>query len=374
MREMRPLTTASSLGEVFFYCPDACTLEKANMNSQKGWVKMGCNKVKIGLLGFGTVGTNVVQVVHQNQAELLEKCGYQVEVGKILVRDLHKERAVSVHPSLLTLNGYEVVHDPEIQIVIEVMGGVEEARAYILAALQSGKHVITANKDLLALHGHELHEVAESHGCELLYEAAVAGAIPIIRALKQSLACDRIHEVLGIVNGTTNFILTKMSEEGVSFADALAEAQQLGYAEADPHSDVAGLDAARKMAILATIAFSQPVALDDVRVTGITHLTSYDIEQAAEQSAVIKLIGRAKRVGTQVEVSVEPTVLPLTHPLAKVGDCFNAVYVYGEAVGETMFYGRGAGGLPTASAVVGDLLAVLRGCRSSLYKKPYSLV
>jgi homoserine dehydrogenase len=219
-----------------------------------------------------------------------------------------------------------------------------------------------------------LYQVAEANGCELLYEAAVAGAIPIIRALKQSLAGDRIQEVLGIVNGTTNFILSKMALDGVSFADALAEAQRLGYAEADPHSDVAGLDAARKMAILASIAFSQPVSLDDVRVQGITHLTAQDVQQATEQKSVIKLIGRAKRVGEQVEVSVEPTCLPQSHPLAGVGDCFNAVYVYGEAVGETMFYGRGAGGLPTASAVVGDLLAVLRGCRSSFYKKQYSLV
>ncbi|MGZ6503319.1 MAG: homoserine dehydrogenase, partial [Tumebacillaceae bacterium] len=297
---------------------------------------MTCNKVKIGLLGFGTVGSSVVQIVQGNQEDLIEKSGYEVEVRKILVRDLHKERAVEVEKSLLTLDGYEVVRDPEIQIVIEAMGGVAEPREYILTALRGGKHVITANKDLLALHGHELHEVAQENGVELYYEAAVAGGIPIIRVLKQSLAGDRIHEVLGIVNGTTNYILSKMTEEQVSFDDALAEAQALGYAEADPHADVSGLDAARKMAILASIAFSESIALDAVRVQGITQITQQDIQQAAEQSSVIKLIGRAKRTGDVIEVSVEPTVLPLTHPLAKVGDCFNAVYVYGEAVGETM--------------------------------------
>lgn len=335
---------------------------------------MGCKKVNIGLLGLGTVGSSVVQVIKQNRCDLIEKSGYEVDVKKVLVRDLQKKRAVDVEAHLLTQSAYEVLHDPEISIIVEVMGGVHEAREFVLEALQAGKHVITANKDLLALHGQELYHVAVEHGRELFFEAAVAGAIPIVRTLQQSLAAERISEVLGIVNGTTNYILTKMTDENVSFQETLQEAQALGYSEADPHSDVSGMDAARKMAILASIAFSHPVSLADVRVQGITHLSQADVQQAKEQGSVIKLVGRAKRVGETIEVSVEPTLLAETHPLAKVSGCYNAVYVYGEAFGETMFYGPGAGGLPTASAVVGDLLAVLRGCKSSLYQKRYSLV
>jgi homoserine dehydrogenase len=317
--------------------------------------------VKVGLLGLGTVGSGVVKMLQDHPGDLALKSGYEVEIKKILVRDLEKKRAVDVPRDLLTQNVWEIVHDPEIQIVIEVMGGEEETKEYVQAALESGKHVITANKDLVALHGAFLHRVAEARGLEFFYEAAVGGAIPILRVLKQSFAADQISEVMGIVNGTTNYILSKMTDEGASYAEVLKEAQALGYAEANPHADVSGLDAARKMAILASIAFHQPVALADVEVKGIEQVTVEEIEAAREQGAVIKLIGRAKRDGERVEVEVQPTWIPAEHPLAQVKDAFNAVYVYGEALGEAMLYGRGAGMMPTASAVLGDLLAVLRG-------------
>jgi homoserine dehydrogenase len=317
--------------------------------------------VKIGLLGLGTVGSGIVKMLRPNGEDFAERSGYYVEVKKILVRDLDKQRRVEVDRALLTQNVWEIVQDPEIQILIEVMGGDRETKDYVQAALEAGKHVITANKDLIALHGAELQHLADQHHCELQYEAAVGGAIPIVRVMKQSFAADQIQEVMGIVNGTTNFILSKMTEEGTSYEGALREAQALGYAEADPFSDVSGLDAARKMAILASIAFHEPIALAQVEMQGIEQITQREIQQAREQGAVIKLIGRASRVNGQVSVAVAPSILPISHPLASVSDCFNAVYVYGEALGEAMFYGRGAGEMPTASAVVGDLLAVLCG-------------
>lgn len=318
-------------------------------------------KVKIGLLGLGTVGSGVIKMLRQNAAEFAQLSGCNVEVKKILVRDLDKIRRVEVAREILTENVWEIIQDPEIQIIIEVMGGEGETKAYVKAALEAGKHVITANKDLIALHSKELHQLADQHRCELQYEAAVAGAIPIVRVMKQSFAADQIEEVMGIVNGTTNFILSKMTDEGASYEEVLREAQRLGYAEADPYSDVSGLDAARKMAILASIAFHQPISLRDVEIRGIEQVTQADISQAREQQAVIKLIGQAKRANGQVSVSVSPMVLPISHPLARVSDSFNAVCVYGKALGEAMLYGRGAGEMPTASAVVGDLLAVLQG-------------
>ncbi|PWK08458.1 homoserine dehydrogenase [Tumebacillus permanentifrigoris] len=317
--------------------------------------------VKVGLLGLGTVGSGVVKMLRQNVEELAQKCGYEVEIQRVLVRDLEKMRAVDVERHMLTRDVQDILEDPEVRIVIEVMGGEEQTKEIVLQALQAGKHVITANKDLVALHGALLHRAADENGVELLYEAAVAGAIPIVRVLKQSFAADNVREVMGIVNGTTNYILSKMTAEGAAYEDALAEAQQLGYAEADPHADVSGLDAARKMAILASISFRQAVELADVKLEGIESVTQQDVERAKAGGQVIKLIGRARREGSAIEVSVAPMWLEAAHPLAKVGDCFNAVYVYADALGEAMLYGRGAGEMPTASAVVGDLLAVLRG-------------
>jgi homoserine dehydrogenase len=319
--------------------------------------------VSVGLLGLGTVGSGVVKIIENHQDQLIHQVGCPVKIKKVLVRDLYKKREVELDSSLLTTDVNEVIHDPDIDVVIEVMGGVEETRQYLLTALKNGKHVVTANKDLMALYGTELLAVASKNGCDLFYEASVAGGIPILRSLVDGLASDRITKMMGIVNGTTNYILTKMSKYGSAYEEVLAEAQALGYAEADPTSDVEGLDAARKMAILARLGFSMNIDLQDVYVKGITGITEEDLNYSKRLGYTMKLIGIAHRDGDKVEVSVQPTLLPDSHPLASVNDEYNAVYVYGEAVGETMFYGPGAGSLPTATAVVSDLVAVMKNMR-----------
>ena len=319
--------------------------------------------VNVGLLGLGTVGSGVVRMIHSHQEQLQHQVGCPVEVKKILVKHVDKERDVDVDRSLLTDQVEEIIEHPEIDVVIEVMGGIEETKQYLLTALRNGKHVVTANKDLMALHGGELLSVATEHGCDLFYEASVGGGIPIIRSLVEGLASDKITKMMGIVNGTTNYILTKMNQERASFEEVLKEAQSLGFAEADPTSDVEGLDAARKMVILATLGFSMNIHLDDVYVEGISRVGIEDIEYANQLGYTVKLIGIAQRDNGRVEVSVQPTLLPNEHPLAAVNDEYNAVYVYGEAVGETMFYGPGAGQLPTATAVVSDLITVVKNMR-----------
>lgn len=319
--------------------------------------------ISVGLLGLGTVGSGVVKVIENHQDKLLHQIGCPVEIKKALVKEVNKTRDVEVDQSLLTQNPNDVLLDPEIDIVVEVMGSVEETRGYLVQALEQKKHVVTANKDLMAVHGPELLYLAEKNQCDLFYEASVAGGIPILRGLKDGLASDRITKIMGIVNGTTNFILTKMSKEGRSYEDVLSEAQQLGFAEADPTADVGGLDSARKMAILSTLGFSMNIDLDDVQVEGITEVTEEDLQYAEQFGYTMKLIGNAHRQGTKVVVNVEPTLLVNSHPLSSVDDEYNAVYVYGEAVGETMFYGPGAGSLPTATAVVSDLVGVMRNMR-----------
>ncbi|KFZ42752.1 homoserine dehydrogenase [Anoxybacillus flavithermus] len=319
--------------------------------------------VSVGLLGLGTVGSGVVKIIKNHQDKLIHQIGCPVEIKKIAVRDRSKKRDVVLPEAVLTTHVEEVINDPDIDVVIEVMGGVEETRQYILQALKNGKHVVTANKDLMALYGTELLSVASEYGCDLFYEASVAGGIPILRSLVDGLASDRITKMMGIVNGTTNYILTKMSKFNRPYEEVLAEAQALGYAEADPTSDVEGLDAARKMAILARLGFSMHIDLQDVYVKGITGITEEDLNYSKRLGYTMKLIGIAHRDGEKVEVSVQPTLLPETHPLASVNDEYNAVYVYGEAVGETMFYGPGAGSLPTATSVVSDLVAVMKNMR-----------
>ncbi|CAH2714927.1 Homoserine dehydrogenase [Neobacillus rhizosphaerae] len=319
--------------------------------------------ISIGLLGLGTVGSGVVKIIKNHQDKLMHQVGCPVVIKKILVQDLHKNRPVDVETGLLTSNADEILFDEEIDVVIEVMGGVQETKDYLISALQQGKHVVTANKDLMALHGSELLTVASEHGCDLFYEASVAGGIPILRGLVDGLASDRITQMMGIVNGTTNYILTKMSDEGRSYEGVLKEAQELGFAEADPTADVEGLDAARKMTILATLGFSMHIDLDDVKVSGISNITEEDLRYGKQLGYTMKLIGYAHREGEKVEVSVAPTFLSNNHPLASVQNEYNAVYVYGEAVGETMFYGPGAGSLPTATAVVSDLVGVMKNLR-----------
>lgn len=314
---------------------------------------------KIALLGMGTVGGGVYEIIEKQKEEMPFKIGAALEVVKVLVRNKAKY-ADRIPAEKLTDVWEDVIGDDSIDIVVEVMGGIEPARTYIKAALEKGKHVVTANKDLMAMHGHELLELAGEHHCDLLFEAAVAGGIPIIRPLKQCLAGNNITEIMGIINGTTNFILTKMKEDGMDFGEALQLATDLGYAEADPTADIEGYDAGRKLAIMASIAFHTPVTFDDVFTEGITKITAKDMRYAKEMGCSVKLLGIAKNTETGIEVKVHPTMIPENHPLAAVNDSFNAVFVHGDAVDDAMFYGRGAGALPTGSAVVGDIMDVAR--------------
>ena len=316
-------------------------------------------EIKAALLGAGTVGGGVYKLVQRRAAEMKAKVGADLKITKVMVKNLQKKRE-GIPSEVLTDDWESIIHDPEISIVIELMGGVEPARTYILQALEAGKNVVTANKDLLAEHGQELMEAAERNHCDICFEAAVGGGIPIIRPLKECLAGNEITEVMGIVNGTTNYILTKMTQEGWDFDDALKEAQRLGFAEADPTADVEGLDAGRKMAILASIAFHSRVTFKDVDVKGITKITAKDIQYAKEFGYTLKLLGVARNEEGKMEVGVSPMMIPSTHPLANVNDSFNAVFVHGDAVDDAMFQGRGAGEFPTASAVVGDLISVAR--------------
>ena len=316
--------------------------------------------VKIGMLGLGTVGSGVVRIVEGHQEDLQRQIGASVEIRKVAVRTIGKARNVSIDPDLLTEDPWELINDPEIDVIIEVMGGVEQTKTYILSALDKGKHIVTANKDLMALHGPEILAKAAEKKCDVMYEASVAGGIPILRTLVEGFSSDRITKIIGIVNGTTNYILTKMTQEGASYEDVLAEAQSLGYAEADPTSDVEGLDAAYKMIILSSLGFHVHVSLSDLKIKGISGVTSEDIACAKRIGHTIKLLGIAERQDDMVNISVEPTMVKDSHPLASVNGVFNAVYVYGQAVGETMFYGPGAGDMPTATSVVADLVAVSR--------------
>jgi len=322
--------------------------------------------VQIGLLGLGTVGGGVVKILQENATNISQKVGLPVEISKVLVRNKDKKRTVDIADEKVTTDINDILTDPNIDIIVEVMGGEQPAKEYILQALNAGKHVVTANKDVVAKYGRELFAAAEENRVDLLFEASVGGGIPIIRPLKQCLAANKITEVMGIVNGTTNYMLTKMTNEKMSFADVLAEAQAKGYAEADPTADVGGWDAARKIAILSSIAFSSRITLDDVYVEGITNISVEDIEYARELGYVIKLLAVAKENEYGIDVRVHPAFIPNSHPLAAVGDVFNAIYVKGHAVGEAMFYGRGAGELPTASAVTADIIDVARDIKHNV--------
>lgn len=319
--------------------------------------------VKVGLLGLGTVGTGVVRIVEGHQEDLQSQVGSPIMIEKILVQNKSKARNIAISPDKLTEDPWEVIRHPEIDVIVEVMGGISHTKEYILEALSLGKHVVTANKDLMALHGPEILAKAHQHRCDVLYEASVAGGIPIIRTLVEGFSSDRITKIMGIVNGTTNYILTKMSQEGAAYADVLKEAQELGYAEADPTSDVEGLDAARKMTILATIGFRANVALEDVAAQGISSISKEDILYAGRLGYEMKLLGIAERQDDLISISVQPTMVKKSHPIASVNGVFNAVYVYGEAVGETMFYGAGAGEMPTATSIVADLVAVVKNLK-----------
>jgi homoserine dehydrogenase len=314
--------------------------------------------IRIGLLGCGNVGAALVPLIARQAAAIESRTGLRLEVARIAVRNLSRDRGITLPEGILTRDALAVVNDPVIDLVVEVIGGIEPARELITAALESGKPVVTGNKELLANVGAELFAIADGRGVDLLFEAAVAGGIPLIRPLRESLRGEPVRRVMGILNGTTNFILTKMTEEGAEYGAALAEAQELGYAERDPTADVEGFDAGAKAAIIASIAFGSKVVAGDVYHEGISGITAADIAVARRLGYVVKLLGIAERdaVSGEIAVRVHPAMVPVHHPLASVRESYNAVFVEGDAVGSLMFYGRGAGGLPTASAVLGDVI------------------
>ena len=316
--------------------------------------------IKIGLLGLGVVGQGVLKILRENQDVIEGRLGSRITVKRALVREIGKPRKVSTDDILLTTNVEDILDDAEIPIVVEVMGGVEPAKAYITAALERKKHVVTANKELISKHGLPLMKLAQSFGVTLRFEGSVAGGIPIIKPLQECLAANRIQALMGIINGTTNFILSKMSCEGREFSEVLREAQERGYAESDPSSDVDGHDAAYKLAILASLAFGTQITPDKIYTEGIRKVTPLDIEYARELGFAVKLLAIAKEVDGKIEARVHPTFIPHSHPLASVNGVFNAIFVKGNAVGDLMFYGRGAGDLPTGSAVVADVIDIIR--------------
>ncbi|MEU7865912.1 homoserine dehydrogenase [Dactylosporangium sp. NPDC049140] len=316
--------------------------------------------MKVALLGCGTVGSEVVRLLHEQEHDLTARIGAPLEVVGVAVRRLNKARELPIDPALFTTDAHALVTREDVDVVVEVVGGIEPARSWLLEALHAGKSVVTANKALLGEDGATLHKAAADCGADLYFEASVAGAIPLLRSLRESLHGDRITRVTGIVNGTTNFILSSMDATGAGFAEALEEATALGYAEADPTADIEGFDAAAKAAILASMAFHSRVTSADVHREGITEVTAADMASAKAMGCTIKLLCIASKANGAVSVRVHPAMIPRTHPLAGVGDAFNAVFVEAEAAGQLMFYGRGAGGAPTASAVLGDVVAVAR--------------
>lgn len=317
-------------------------------------------EVKIAIMGFGTVGTGTYKILKDNGELIKNQVGADIVVEKILVRDRNKKRNIEVSDDLITINADDILEDPSIDIVVELMGGQEPAYSYIMKALDNGKHVVTANKELIAKRGREILAKADSKGLGLCFEASVCGGIPIIRAFKTSLAGDKIKRIMGIVNGTTNYILTKMAQEGSDYKEALGQAQDKGYAEADPTADVEGFDAAYKMAILSSIGFHSKVDIDKVKREGISKITKTDIEYGKELGWTIKLLGIAQDVDGKLEVGVSPVMLPKEHPLALVNGVNNAVFVNSEAVGELMFYGPGAGQMATGNSVATDIMDIAK--------------
>ncbi len=328
------------------------------------------------MLGCGIVGSAVARILDAHSEEIAERVGARLEIRKVAVRNLGKERDVPLSKDIFTNDASEVVKDPDLQILIEVMGGIEPTRTLLLDAMRSGKHVVSANKELIGALGRELFDEAEANKVEFSFEASVAGGVPIIRPLKESLAGERVERVMGILNGTTNYILTKMAEDGMEFDQALAQAERLGYSELDPTADIEGFDPAAKLSILASIAFNARVVAGDVYREGITQVTQADITNAHSLGYAVKLLAIAECVDGEIAMRVHPAMIPETHPLASVRDNLNAIFIEGRQVGELMFYGRGAGGPPTAISVIGDVCDVARhivgGGRGvgSIYSQP----
>jgi len=316
--------------------------------------------VNVGLIGFGTIGTGVIKTLQMNGGLIAKRLGAEIRLKKIADLDITRDRGVKVDPSLLTTRADDILDDPEIQIVIELMGGYHPAREFLLKAVANGKHVVTANKALLAKHGEEIFRAVEAKGLSMGFEASVGGGIPVIRTLKEGFAGDEIRSIHGIVNGTANYILSKMSDEGKSFTEALKEAQKLGFAEADPTFDIEGHDSAHKIAILALLAFGVRVPMDQVYMEGISRITPEDIDFARQFGYRIKLLAIAKRCGETLDIRVHPTMIPSDHPIANINGATNAIEIMGNAVGTSLLVGAGAGSLPTASAVTGDLVEIAR--------------
>jgi homoserine dehydrogenase len=326
-------------------------------------------EIKVGLIGLGTVGTGVVKVLQENSDLIACRLGARIKLGKIAVRDLSAPRRVKVDPSLLTQNVRHILEDPEIQIVIELIGGYEPAKSFIFSAMKAGKHIVTANKALLAESGGEIFRMAEEMGVDIGFEASVGGGIPIIRSLREGFSANHIEEIFGIINGTANYILTEMTEKKEDFQVVLRKAQEMGLAEADPTLDIEGIDAASKIAILTYLAFGVEVKLDQIYTEGISGITPMDIDYAANFGYKIKLLAIAKRIQDALEVRVHPTMLSYDNPLAKVEGAFNAIYVKGDAVGPSLLYGKGAGMMPTASAVVGDIIEISRNILKGIHNR-----
>jgi homoserine dehydrogenase len=322
--------------------------------------EVAAEPVRVGLLGLGTVGCGTITVLSRNREEISRRAGRRIDVIQATARDLSKKRACPIDGIELVADAEKIVSNPKIEVVVELMGGYEPARSLVLKAIAAGKHVVTANKALIALHGNEIFRAAQAHGVMVAFEAAVAGGIPIIKAIREGLTANRIEWIAGIINGTTNYILSEMRDRGADFAEVLAEAQRLGYAEADPSFDVDGIDTAHKLTILAAIAFGIPLKFKDAYIEGITGVTRADVGYAEELGYRLKLLGIARRAPTGIELRVHPTLVPERRLIANVDGPMNAVLVKGDAVGPTLFYGAGAGAEPTASAVVADLVDVVR--------------
>ncbi|GLI38878.1 homoserine dehydrogenase [Geobacter hydrogenophilus] len=318
------------------------------------------NEIKVGLLGLGTIGTGVAKLLMTNADLIAAKVGARITLKKIADLEVTTDRGIALPAGVLTTNADEVLTDPEISVVIELIGGYEPAKRFVLKAIENGKHVVTANKALLALHGEEIYPAAARKGVEVLFEAAVGGGIPVISAIRGNMAANNFSTVFGILNGTCNYILTRMTKEGVDFADVLKKAQELGYAEADPTFDIEGVDTAHKLALLVSLCFGTRVNFSDIHTEGISSLSSVDIKFARDFGYKIKLLAIGKRDGDRVEARVHPTMIPVNNPLADVDGAFNAIRFTGDFIGPVMFYGRGAGMDPTASAVVGDIIEVSR--------------
>ncbi len=326
--------------------------------------------IKVGLIGFGTIGTGVVKILQENHRIIEERLGASLHLKKIADRDINRKRVVEpAKETILTTDGREIINDPEIDIVIELIGGYEAAKTFVLEALEKGKRVVTANKALLAVYGDEIFSKAAETGTDIAFEASVGGGIPVIRAMKEGLAANNILSIDAIINGTANFILSEMTDRGEDFEPILRQAQEMGYAEADPTFDIEGLDSAHKLAIMTSIAFGTRVRLEDICTEGISNVTKLDIEYALDMGYKVKLLAVAKRSDDGIEARVSPTMIPKQSMLANVNGVFNAVYITGDAIGPTMYYGQGAGMMATASAVVGDVIELARDILSGVSRR-----